>query len=121
MLLSFLGGGENAVKRISSYNWSEEYELPKGGGLDIKLIISNNNSGFSARQGGAAYNNGNLGEGECSFWWSNTESKYFDSEYGVTTNLGFNVLGIGNCSQDPGSGENSFQKECGASIRFIKN
>ena len=120
LLLSFLGGGENAVKRISSYNWSEDYEA-KSGGLDTKNIISNNNSSFSAKQGGAAYNRGDLVEGECSFWWSNTESKYFDSEYGVTTNLGFNVLGIGNCSQDPGPGENSFQKECGASIRFIKN
>ena len=120
-LMSFLGGGENADKKIAAYNWDVMYESPNGGGLDFKKMIGNNNSGFNAKPGGASYNSGNFLLGECSFWWTNTESNSIDSNFGVPIILDLNVISIGYCSQDLVSGVNSFPKEFGASIRFIKD
>ena len=105
-LIKTFGSADKAFSAISSYKYEE-------GDIETVVHKANNKSGFTATKAGFSYPTGNVGAGDCTFWWTNTPEKDNDA-----TKL--NVYSIGSCSQDLGNGQAPYSLDYGFSVRCIK-
>jgi len=103
-LVKTFGNADKAFSAISSYKYEE-------GDIETVVHKANNKSGFTATKGGFSYGAGNVGFGNCTFWWTSTPNS--DTKH--------DVYSIGSCSQDLGAGQAPYSLDYGFSVRCIKN
>jgi len=105
-IIKTFGSADKAFSAISSYKYEE-------GDIETVVHKADNKSGFTATKGGFSYGAGNVGDGNCTFWWTNSIEK-------GNSDTKLDVFSIGSCSQDLGNGQAPYSLDYGFSVRCIK-